>query len=196
MSGGFGLKGGFMYVPGGGSSYDDTAVLAAIAALQDDIEWNLNSAASGSDAGPSTSVLISSLSATKRSHIQVKWTQSGAALTTVNGLELEPNDNAGEGDGNSVRLTNVGGDYEDLTKSLVGGVNVISSLNSLDIYLDPVAKIGWAWHHSGLSGATGPRAQLSSIQWSTAGITSIRLTCIAASATLTSTTWVVRTENT
>jgi hypothetical protein len=189
-------------VSGGGEAYDDTAVLADIAALEaradtieGDIQWNLNSAAGGSDAGPVASILIENLSATKRSRIVVKWTQSGAALTT-SGIEMEPNDTAGDGDSNHVRVTNIIGTTENTSAAIVTDVNLLNSLNFLELELDPVAKIGRSRHHSGISGATAPRWGMGTQQWAAAGITSIRLNCLTASATLTGVTWTVWTENT
>ena len=208
---------------GGGSSYDDTALAARVTtaegnittnttniatnttnatalaarvtALEASIIWNLNAAAAGSDAGPSTSVLISSLSSTKRSLIRVKWTQSGANNTT--GIDFKPGNNASsEGDASWYRASNAGTFGEDTAKSVIAHVILNTALVDIDIYIDPVAKTGWALANSGAGSTPGSsnRSEHTFLQWTTAAITSVGLAQLGASATMTTTSWKVWTE--
>lgn len=191
------LGGGFLHrTPSGGAAYDDTAVLAAIAALQADAQWNVNAAAAGSDAGPSASVLVSSLSATKRSRVLMLWTQSGANNTT--GIEFEPSDNIDVGDASWYRASNAGSFGEDTAKSTFGHVILNTQIVRVELIIDPVNKMGWAMTAAGAGASPGssPRAEHTFMQWTTAAITSFRATQLGASATMTGTSWKVWTENT
>jgi hypothetical protein len=170
-----------------------TALTARVAALEASMIWNLNSAAAGSAAGPTTSATISSLSTTKRSYVRFKWTQTGAALT-VPGMEFEPASVAGDGESGSVRITGAGGFSDDTAKAVaIAGVNVLNSINELDIYIDPVTKTGWTFHNSGLTG-NASRGGIALLAWNQSSISSFRLNMLTASATMTSVTWKVWTE--
>jgi hypothetical protein len=174
---------------GGGSSYDDTALAARVTALEASMLWNLNSAAAGTSAGPSASVLISNLSATKRSLVRFVWTQSGAALASP-GMEFEPNDVAGDGDSNIVRFTNTVATTESTSVATVVNVNHLGSYNELVMDIDPVNKVLYARHHGIVLGTAG-RLHIATCVWNEAAITSFRLTQGSASATMSSMAWTV-----
>lgn len=182
---------------GGGSAYDDTAVLASIAALQANQIWVVNSAAAGTAAGPVASFLVENLSTTKRSLVTIKWSQTGANATS--GIEFEPNDVAGDGDGAYVRyVAAASGEYDGKTAGAIAWEAIVNGTDCETTFIiDPVRKIGsGTWTHgAGSSPFTTPPGGVFSLQWTEAGIDRFRLNQLSASATFTTASWKVWTEN-
>lgn len=197
-------KGGFLYSPGGtGSAYDDTALAARVTAaegyittLQSDVIWNRRTGVDGSAAGPGSSVLITGMDGTKKNRVVVKYLASGGVNHAS--MEFEPADNAAEADAASATLKySAAGTFQGDTAKceLLIGTHILCSGANIPVEfvfeLDPVNKKGWFRFEAG-GGATPASICTGGsgvLQWTSAAITSFRLNCLTASATMTTATW-------
>lgn len=184
-------------IMGGGGGYDDTALAARVTALEANQIWVVNSAAAGTAAGPVASILVENLSTTKRSLVTIKWSQTGANATL--GIEFEPNDIAGDGDSAYVRyVAAASGEYDGKTTGAIAWEAVVNGTDCETTFvIDPVRKIGsGSWTHgAGSSPFTTPPGGVFSLQWVEAGIDRFRMNQMSASATFTTASWKVWTEN-
>lgn len=183
---------------GGGGGGSTSALEARIAALEASIQWNRNTSADGSATGPVTTLTVSNLSTTKRSLIKMKWSQTGASASA--GIEFEPNSVAGNGDGVWMRASGVTtGEFDGRTTGAIFGES-IANLNDveLEIEIDPVRETacGKYWVGAGATPSAAPHVGVFALQWTENAISTFDLVQQSASATFSSASWRVWTENT